>query len=326
MPELRYDAISGGAVIVAVERAARPFTVAPTEDTLSVPSDCPFCSEREAMTPPEVHRVGEGEPDTPGWRVRVVPNLYPIVTPAGEAAAPSERTDRGAVTPATGAHEVVILSPDHRASLGRLDDAGVTEVFTVMRDRIRHHLAAGRSYVQAFVNQGRAAGASIAHPHAQLVALDLVPPAVEAGVERFVSARSDLVARELADARRDDLVVVDGPALAWCPFAAWTPYGMRVAHRSTRARFDEATDAEVGVVAVAVRDALAALHALLGEPAYNVVLRTAPPDRPAGEFHWYVDVLPRVGIVAGFEEGTGIFVNIVPPEQAATQLRAAVGR
>lgn len=326
MPELRYDAISGRAVIVAVERAARPFTVAPADDSLTVPSDCPFCAEHEAETPPEVHRVGDGQPDTPGWRVRVVPNLYPIVAPADAPAASTERSERGMVTPATGAHEVVILSPDHRASFGRLDDQGATEVLMVIRDRIRHHLAAGHSYVQAFVNHGRAAGASIAHPHAQIVALDLVPPAVEAGLERFVSARTDLVARELADARRDGLVVVDGPALAWSPFASWTPYGMRVAHRSTRARFDEATDAEVRVVAIALRDAIATLHALLGEPAYNVVVRTAPPDRPAGEFHWYLDVLPRTGVVAGFEEGTGIFVNVAPPEQAAAHLREAAGR
>ena len=117
--------------------------------------------------------------------------------------------------------------------------------------------------------------------------------------------------------------MIDEAAIAWSPFAASTPYGMRVAHRSTRARFDQATDAEVRVVAIVLRDALAGLHALLGEPAYNVVLRTAPPDRPAGEFHWYLDVLPRTGVVAGFEEGTGILVNIVPPEQAAEQLRTA---
>jgi UDPglucose--hexose-1-phosphate uridylyltransferase len=329
MPELRYDAISGRAVIVAVERAARPFTVAPADPTLSESSDCPFCAGRETLTPPEVFRTGDGSPDTPGWNVRVVPNLYPIVAPADSpnaAADSSDRSKRGMVTPATGAHEVVVLCPDHRKSFGRLDDAEATDVLTVIRDRIRHHLAAGHSYVQAFVNQGRAAGASIAHPHAQLVALDLVPPAVEAGLDRFLAARADLVAHELADARRDGLVIVDGPALAWNPFAAGCPYGMRVAHRSTRARFDEATDAEIGVVAVALRDALAALHALLGEPAYNVVLRTAPPDRPAGEFHWHLDVLPRTGVVAGFEEGTGILVNVVPPEQAAVHLREATFR
>ena len=121
--------------------------------------------------------------------------------------------------------------------------------------------------------------------------------------------------------RRDELVVVDGPAPAWSPFAAFAPYGMRVAHRSTRARFDEATDAEIAVVALALRDALTALHSAIGAAPYNVVVRTAPPGRGAGEFHWYLDVIPRVSIVAGFEEGTGIYVNTVPPEQAAPLLR-----
>ena len=150
------------------------------------------------MTPPEVHRVGDGAPDTPGWRVRVVPNLYPIVAPAEpDAPETTHHAQGGMVTQATGAHEVVILSPNHQASFGRLDDTGAIEVLTVIRDRVRHHLEAGHSYVQAFVNQGRAAGASIAHPHAQLVALDLVPPEVENGLERVLSARTDLVAREL---------------------------------------------------------------------------------------------------------------------------------
>ncbi len=96
---------------------------------------------------------------------------------------------------------------------------------------------------------------------------------------------------------------------------------MRVAHRSTRARFDEATDAEIAVVAIGLRDSLAALQRALGDAPYNVVVRTAPPGRGAGEFHWHLDVLPRISIVAGFEEGTGVFVNTVPPEQAAPLLR-----
>ena len=314
MPELRHDAISAHTVIVAVERAARPFTVAsPSPSPAAEPDDCPFCAGREEMTPPEVYRTGTGEPDHAGWRVRVVPNLYPIVRASSE-------TDT--TTTITGAHEVVILSPDHDASFGQLSDDAATEVLTVIRDRVRHHLAAGRAYVQAFVNQGKAAGASIAHPHAQVVALDRVPPVVEAAVERF--ATTDLVARELADARRDGLAVVDGPAPGWCPFAASTPYRMRVAHRSTRARIDEATDAEIRVVALGVRDALIALQKLLGDVPYNVVIHTAPPDRRAGEFHWYVDVIPCTGVVAGFEQGTGIFVNSVPPEQAAELLRTAV--
>lgn len=318
MPDLRVDAIRGQTVIVAVERAARPFTVAaPAGEAGS--TSCPFCLNNESMTPPEVYRTGDGAPDEPGWRVRVVPNLYPIVTPIGDA------TNAAGARTATGAHEVVVLSPDHDRSFGRLDDRGATEVLTVLRDRVRHHLAAGRRYVQVFVNQGRAAGASIAHPHAQLVALDAVPPTVEDDVARVLDARTDLVARDLVDARRDGLVVVDGPATAWTPFASGVPYGMRVAHPSTHARFEEANDAQVEVVALALRDSIAAIHTLLGEPAYNVVVRSAPPDRSVGEFHWHLDVLPRLGVVAGFEEGTGILVNVVPPEHAAKQLREAAG-
>lgn len=315
MPELRQDAISGRAVIVAVERAARPFTIEAPPESENAGRECPFCPGREDMTPPEVHRTGEGEAQTRGWRVRVVPNLFPIVDTAAthDARPGSERV--------TGVHEVVILSPDHEASFARLDDAACTEVMTVIRHRVQVHLAAGHAYVQVFVNQGKAAGASIAHPHAQIVALDTVPPAVEASLERF--ATTDLVARDLADARRDGLVVVDGPAPAWTPFAAFVPYGMRVAHRSTRSRIDEATDAEIGVVAIGLRDALAALQRTLGDAPYNVVFRTAPPGRPVGEFHWHLDVLPRVSIVAGFEEGTGLWVNTVAPEQAAVLLRDA---
>jgi UDPglucose--hexose-1-phosphate uridylyltransferase len=324
MPELRHDAISGRSVIVAIERAARPFIFPAAPGTGAEPDDCPFCAGREAMTPPEVHRTGEGAPETEGWRVRVVPNLYPIVGPA-EPHDPANAKDFGVMhgaTPVAGAHEVVVLSPDHNVSFASLDDDAAIEVLTVIRERVQLHLAAGHAYVQAFINHGKAAGASIAHPHAQVVALDLVPGAVDAAIDRL--ATTDLVARELADARRDDLVVIDGAAPAWSPFAAWVPYGLRVAHRSTRARVEDATDAEIRVVALGLRDALRRLHAALGDVPYNVIIRTAPPGRPAGEFHWHVDVLPRTTLVAGFEEGTGILVNVVPPELAAARLRDAV--
>jgi len=273
-------------------------------------ADCPFCAGNEAMTPPEVARTGGGEPDAPGWRVRVVPNLYPIVGAGAHV--------NGS---ATGAHEVVILSPDHRADFGALDDDTAVEVLLVMRDRVGHHLDAGRAFAFAFVNHGRAAGASIAHPHAQVVALDVVPPRVVEMAERF--AVQDLVPGELAAARAADLVVIDGPAPAWCPPASPSAYGMRCAHRSTRARFDEATDAEIRVVALGVRDALARVDTLLGSPAYNVVVHTGAPGVHAGEMHWHAELVPRLGHHAGFEFGTGMLVNVVPPEQAATLLRAA---
>jgi UDPglucose--hexose-1-phosphate uridylyltransferase len=305
MPEYRHDAILDRRVIVAADRAARPYTTIEGTDRRSGPGACPFCPGHEAETPPETCRAGDGDADTPGWRIRVVPNLYPIVgaPEAGDA---------------TGAHEVVILCPDHDRDLAALDDDQVTELFVVLRDRVRFHYEHGRAFASVFVNHGRGAGASIEHPHAQIVAPDRPSEALAAMTARF---ETDLVAAELAQARRADLVVVDGPAPAWCPPASWSPYQLRVAHRSTRARIEEATDAELEVVARGTRDAVAAVTAALPGAPYNVIVHTAPPGVPAREMHWHLDIVPRTSVVAGFELGSGIFANSVAPEQAAEILR-----
>lgn len=306
MPEYRFDAIADRRVIVAADRATRPYTTAP-EPSGDSDRTCPFCEHHEAETPPETFRTGTGAPDTPGWRIRVVPNLYPIVGSPAQG-------------DASGAHEVVILSPDHDRDFGHLDQNAATEVLTVVRDRASVHLDAGRAFVSAFVNHRRAAGASIAHPHAQIVAPDALAAPVAAMTARFAT---DLVARELVDATRNGLTIVEGPAHAWCPPASWSPYLVRVAHRSTRARFDHATDAELTVVATALLEALARIERLLGAVPYNIVIHSAPPAVPPGEMHWHLEVIPRVSVVAGFEIGSGVYANSVAPEQAAEQLRDA---
>jgi len=316
VPELRHDPLSGRWVLLAPERAGRPFSpLDPLGATASSESsesgECPFCPGHESLTPPEVHRTGQGAPDTPGWRVRVVPNRYPVV--GGDDAGPG----------ATGAHEVVVLSPSHDRSFGRLTDAEATEVLAVLRDRVRAHLVAGRQYVQAVVNHGRAAGASLAHPHAQVVALDMMPPAVEAALERFDTVGIDLVTAALEDASGRDGLVIDGAAPVWCPPASSVPFEMLVAHRSARDRFDEAGDGELAAVARSTRDALAYLRAVVGDAPYNAVVHTAPPGRRPGSFHWYVELIPRLSTPAGFEHGTGIMVNTVAPEAAARALREA---
>jgi UDPglucose--hexose-1-phosphate uridylyltransferase len=310
MPELRRDDLSGRWVLLAPGRAARPHTFPPpARDGTALPDDCPFCPGHENMTPPEVYRTGEGGPDTPGWRVRVVPNLYPIV--GGTDAQPG----------ATGAHEVVVLSPSHADSFAQLDPDLAVEVFTVLKERSRHHLAAGHTFVQVAINHGRAAGASIAHPHAQLVALDVVPPTVAREVERFETAGHDLVVDDM-DTAGTDLRFFDGQAPTWCPRGSSTPYELRVAPRAAAARFDEAADGDINAVAESARAALAMLAASIGDVPYNLVVHTAPPGAPG--FHWYIEVQTRTTVVAGFEQGTGIFVNTVPPERAVSQLRAAV--
>lgn len=311
-------------MLLAPGRASRPHTVPAPSSTSRQVEGCPFCPGNERATPPEVARAGPGAPDTPGWRVRVVPNLYPVV--GGE--------DAGA----RGAHEVVVLDPDHSRDLAHMTDERVSELFAVLRDRARVHVAAGLAHVQVLANHGRAAGASISHPHAQVVAIDFVPPAVLHGVARFADASSDLLRDDLVASRgAGGAIREDDDMWAWCPVAATSPYETRVAAPGAGAHFEESTEHELDAVARATRDVVAAIGRVLGDVAYNVIVHNAPgrvgrgtrdgavgrgPE--PGEFHWYVSVVPRVSTVAGFEIGTGVLVNTVDPVDAAASLRDAM--
>lgn len=311
MSELRHDRLAGRAVIVAAGRAARPhqFAAVPDEER---GGECPFCPGNERETPPECHRTGGGAADTPGWRVRVFPNLFPIVG----------GPDAG--SGATGAHEVVALSPDHSRSFAQLDDDDAAEVFCVLRDRVCAHLDAGHAFALAIVNHRRAAGASIAHPHAQVLALDFVPPLVLVGMERFRDADEDLV---LADAHSGtDLFERTTAArhpgvLAWSPHAASSPGMVRLALGDAGASFAAATDAQAAAIGRGAREVLTRLGAWLHDPPYNLVVHTAPAE--GDDFHWYVEITPRISVTAGFEQGTGVLVNTVPPEQAAESIRSS---
>ncbi len=316
MPELRRDEVVGNLVIIAPERAARPDmfrATAEREPRAAHDDQCPFCPGNEDRTPPELARIGPGRPDMPGWRIRVVPNLYPVVSDQATAS----RTGQSA----TGAHEVIVLSPSHAATLGDLATDEVAELLGLWRDRVADHLAAGRAHAAPFVNHGRRSGASIEHPHAQLVALDIEPPALANETARFTAAGRDLIAEQMRAAVDLDLVVVDGDAPAWCPPAASRPYEAVLAHRGAGAAFGEATDDELAEVASSLSGYLGRLGALLGDVPYNVVVHTAGA-RAAPGYHWYVRISPRVATRAGFELGTGILVNAVAPKSAAADLRS----
>jgi UDPglucose--hexose-1-phosphate uridylyltransferase len=314
VPELRTDPVTGRLVLLAPGRAARPYTVAKAKpSTKASRRDCPFCPGNESMTPPEITRTGDGAPGTPGWRVRLFPNLYPFA--GGDDAGPG----------ATGAHEVVVLSPDHGRSFAQLTGDEPFEVMGTLRDRSRALAGEGHAYVQVLINQGRAAGASIDHPHAQIVALDFVPPVVQAAVARFRAAGAELVIDDATGAfalGRGVLEHEHGEARAWCPWGSGTPFEVRVALAHEHGRFADATDEHVRALADALRDTLARLAKALGDPPYNVVVHTAAA-RGDDPYHWWVEVVPRIGVVAGFEIGTGVLVNTTPPEQAAAALRDA---
>jgi UDPglucose--hexose-1-phosphate uridylyltransferase len=313
MSELRHDLVTGRPALLAPGRSARPYTVAPTPDDANAIATCPFCPGHEYETPPEVARRGPGAPDTPGWRIRVVPNRYPIV--GGEHPGPG----------GAGAHEVIIFHPDHAVDVGRLTDAEAVELFRVLRERAAVHAAADLAHVQVLVNQGRAAGASIAHPHAQLLAVDFVPPGVIESVHRFEAARTDIVLVDadgaLEQGGRID-TTDDGDVLVWCPWAGASAYETRITTADAGPTFETAPDHALDAVAVATRRAVATLESLLGDAPYNVIVHNGP-SRGDHPFHWYVTVVPRLSTIAGFELGTGVFVNTLDPADAADQLRKA---
>jgi UDPglucose--hexose-1-phosphate uridylyltransferase len=199
MAELRRDPLTGRWVILAAQRAERPHE--PGRATASTASEavvdgCPFCPGHEHQTPPEVARRGPGSPDGPGWEVRVIPNLYPIVhgvTGDDVPGAGDLRQQRSA----GGEHEVAVLSPDHHRSLADLDDRQVLQVLLTLRDRVRAHAAAGYVYTQVMVNHGLGGGASLSHPHAQIVAIEIAPPTVEEEVAHLTAGDECILCREL---------------------------------------------------------------------------------------------------------------------------------
>jgi UDPglucose--hexose-1-phosphate uridylyltransferase len=345
LPELRIDPLTGLRTIVAAERGERPGGELRAEPEPPVdPDSDPFLEGHEERTPPEVwaDRPNGGPPNGRGWTARAVPNLYPAFAPAADhgddtprparrAAAEGPRdplaTERGEpelfpARPAVGAHEVIVNTPQPVASLAALEPEQAERAMEAWRTRMRAHPEA--SYVHLIVNEGRRAGASLPHTHAQLYALPFVPAAVARERERFTAYANRTQGRNLlADVlqeevrRRERLVAVDTDVVALCPFASRVPFQVQVVPRQPRASFEN--DGPLG--AALLQDVLRRLGRALGAvPPLNMWVRTAP--RGAEHFCWRIDVLPRLTHHAGLELGVGVHLNVLAPERAAELLRA----
>ncbi|MGO8905029.1 MAG: DUF4921 family protein [Solirubrobacteraceae bacterium] len=340
MPEIRIDPLSGHKTIVAGERSRRPggepggwLRERPPE-----PIDCerdPFADGHEERTPPEIYAVRPrgGDPDSPGWTVRVIPNLYPALAPASACAGaeespptparPEPEPDLFYSAAATGSHEVIVNGPQPVHSLAELPTAQVIAAVEAWRTRMRAHR--GSACVQLIVNERREAGASLPHTHAQLYALDFVPSAIARERERSgayttrtmgQSLLGDLVAEEVR--LRERIVAIDGEAVLMAPYASRLPFQLMLAPRRPRPRFED--DGPSG--AALLHDGLCRLARHFGSsPPLNMWVRTAP--RGAEHFCWRIDVLPRLTHLAGLELSTGLNLNIVAPEHAAAVLRDA---
>jgi len=314
---LRRDPLTGAWTIVAPRRETRPHDATAGANANAGPAavpDCPFCEGHEHLTPPEVDvvRPGGGPANGPGWTVRVVPNKFPVLE---------------------GGHEVVIHSPRHDVPLHRQPLDEVTAVVAMEQRRIAALSAAGAAAVTVILNQGSAAGASLAHPHSQIFATPIVPPVLVRELEQLRRHElkhgrcllCDMIGAIVADG---SLVVFDGPVVAWTPDAARWPYELRLA---PAAHEPDVLDADPAMLASALRRALGALAVATNDAPLNAWLHTVPradsgdPDEvPRPSFHWHLEVAPRLTTLAGFELGTGIGVDTVEPAVAAARLRAAL--
>jgi len=326
VPEVRVDPLSGLRAIVAGDRAARPGARLRTiAQEVVDPEQDPFLEGHEDRTPPEVDafRADGSAPDTPGWYVRVVPNLYPALDPESAEPSPDARPDLFAARAARGAHEVIVNAPAPVSSLAELEVEQVALAMEMWRRRMRHHAQAGAAHVHLIVNERREGGASLPHTHAQLYALDFVPMQVARERERYASYATrtmggdllqDLLQEEVK--RRARVVAIDAEAVLLAPWASRLPYQLMLVPRRPRARFED--DGATG--AALLHDGLRRLCAVLGgHPALNLWVRTAPRD--AERFCWRIDIIPRLTHLAGLEMGTGLYVNIIAPERAAAELR-----
>jgi UDPglucose--hexose-1-phosphate uridylyltransferase len=325
--ELRQDRTSGSWVIIAPQRAQRPQGPAATEEPrqrLRFDPSCPFCPGNEAKLPGIISEVEAN--DAPGWSVRVVPNKFPALRPDAPDIVHVDHQAR----PGRGVHEVIIESPWHDGELATMDAAALTSVTGAYRQRSRALLA--RDDIAAtilFRNGGGRAGASLAHPHAQIIGLGVVPPRIAAlgGWNRRYHDQHGRCALcdELGIEREDGARVVDdSPAfLAMVPYAADHPFEIWIVPKQHQPSFAELNDNLLGEFATVLRRSLRRLHAVLGDAAYNMVLDTAPKaERTAPHWHWKARVVPNVVVWGGFELGAALPINPSNPEDDARLLRA----
>jgi UDPglucose--hexose-1-phosphate uridylyltransferase len=341
MPELRHDPIQRRWVIIATERGRRPSDFAKLEPEQSG-GFCPFCEGNEEKTPPEVMAMPNSDraPNTPGWDIRVVPNKFPALRIEGEL----DRSGMGIYDKMNGigAHEVVIESTSHDLDLADQPLDHFQKIMKVYQNRLKDLKKDLRfRYVLIFKNQGVTAGASLSHPHTQIIATPVTPRTVSMELD---SAKKhydlkerclfcDIIQQELESGERV-ITEVDG-MVAIAPFAARFPFEIFIAPVKHSHDFAEASESDLMGLSKCLKDALTRLKIALDDPPYNFMLHTAPNTKSQAhrsnywgtltqDFHWHFEIIPRLVRTAGFEWGTGFYINPTPPEDAARYLREVV--
>jgi len=338
--ELRKDPISGRWVIIATERSKRPDEFRADRQPIIRKSSavlfCPFCRGNEVKTPPEIYAVrGAGAPpDEAGWRVRVVPNKFPALTrgdtPVRNCRGLFESLD------GIGVHEVIIESPDHDKELPDLPPDHVRDILSACQSRFRSIEAEPQyGYIQLFKNKGQEAGASLSHPHSQIVATPIIPKRVKEEIyasERHHRRTGDcLFCRTLSEETEaaERVVRANEYFTAVAPFASRFPFETRIFPRRHSPYFSAAGPEEIAGLGEILQSVLTKLKSILDDPPFNIILHQGPHPTRARKVwpeidrisHWYIEIIPVLTRIAGFEWGTGFYINPVAPEDAARFLR-----
>ena len=331
MPELRKDPVVGRWVIISTERSRRPGHYTP-EASNGAQAFSPFTEGREDMTPPEVYaeRPNGSKRDTAGWLVRVVPNKFPALEIEGTL----DRRGEGLYDKMNGigAHEVVIETPDPGLQFADLPPEQIRRVLVAWRERMLDLKRDTRfRYVLVFKNHGAGAGATLEHSHSQIIATPIIPKMVQEeldGARRYFELKerpvfSDIIDQETGEGQGRRVILRTGRYIVLAPFAPRFPFETWILPVARRAAFHTLDDPdEMYELATTLKETLGRLNAALDSPPYNLVLHTAPlaePDVPY--FHWHLEIMPKLTRVAGFEIGSGFYINPTPPEDAAQFLR-----
>ena len=328
MSEYRRDPVCGYWVVVAEERAGRPreFTTAQPARTAGC---CPFCKGNEAETPGEVFAVRRESsvPDGPGWRMRVVPNKYPALSLDQPQVDPPD--DLYARMPGLGVHELLIESPDHTVSVSELGPKDSKHLFALYRDRLVE-LKKDRRLVHAliFKNVRPAAGATIEHAHSHLIATPMVPGRIAqelAGSRDYHNRHNRCIYCAMVEQELRSRVRIAGDwphFVAFCPFASRVPLETWIVPKDHASGFENTGDEQLAELSQVVKDLVARLERVLDGCAYNYLIHSAPFDTAnLVHYHWHVEVIPRTTVLAGFEWGSGFYINPVSPEKAAAMLK-----
>ncbi|MEW6609037.1 MAG: galactose-1-phosphate uridylyltransferase [bacterium] len=335
MPELRKDPVIGRWVIIATERAQRPSDFHIPEGEFTINSGrCPFCEGNEALTPPEILCLRERgtAPNTPGWWVRTIPNKFPALRIEGEL----NRQGEGIydMMNGVGAHEIVIETPNHHKSLEDLETDYVEKVLLCYRERMIDLKKDTRfKYILVFRNHRSSAGASLDHPHSQLIATPIVPKRVKEELRGALSYYNfkdrcvfcDIVHQEIRDNVR--LVMENEHFITFSPYASRFPYEICILPKTHCASYETIDKEQIPALAQILKISLLKLKKLLNDPPYNYIIHTTPFSLPGNlkDYHWHIEIIPRITHVAGFEWGTGFYINTVIPEDAAKNLREIEG-